>query len=1095
MYHAVVDRHESATCGSSPCSSWMSESWVRTLTIAQRAALLKKMPAARCGQPLSQAARRKLDQWREFLSLEVSEHRYPFCRIDDLSLAEFKNLLAVDASTWSRQVVSCENWMQSLERTYDKTQDAKRQDAESESSYSVDGFLNLAAPLIHQATNALKRHARQLTHKYEVSLVCPDSIATIFLPMLQSALRNIIERTLVLELHVQKLRGELEGETSEDRFHSFATRLRRREVAASIFAEYPVLAKRMVATVDQWWSYSRDFITQLCRDTPSLQETFADETPLGKLVAIEAQAGDRHRDGKSVAIAHFHGGRRLVYKPRSLSVDVHFQQLLTWLNQRGAAPRFRTLRVLDRGDHGWVEFVESSDCQTRAQVRDFYRRQGGYLAILYALRATDFHYENIIAAGEHPVLIDLETLFHPRMLGDTDSTNANQLALNCLSESVFTTGLLPHLAAFAGQSVEVDQSALGASDDEITLDAVPSWDSVATDEMRFVRVRRTVRGQHCRPIFEGRVVDYGDYSDDLQLGFAHVYQILRQQRDELLHRQGPIASFVDDEVRVVLRATRDYGLLLRESCRPDWLRDELDRDRLFEVLWGSVDLQPHLRRVVASERDQLRRGDVPLFATQPGSVDLTAGCGKRVPEYFSEPAIDTTVRHIEKFSEEDLDLQLRLIQSSYSVAAMSRSGARWPSSASNGEGQATSPERLLRAAEKVGDRLEKLAIRHDEDASWLGLVCTGNQGWRVAPLGIDLYSGLPGVVLFLAHLGKITGKERYTQLAKAGTSMTLKLVEANRENIQSIGAFEGWGGILYTLSHLVRLWHDERLMTTCQNTLPQLTKLIEGDDLLDVIGGTAGLIAGLHSFRQLCDTPSTDAVLQRCGERLATAARRMDCGVGWETSIPSGQPLTGFSHGAAGMAWALYKLNAIDDGRFHKLASSALAYERSCYSTKNGNWPDYRQRPAAAGSEDQTDPQFMVGWCHGAAGIGFARLGCLPYDMSDEIDDEIMAAVTTTLDSGFGASHCLCHGELGNLDFLLSAATLFQDEDLLSRVYRRAAGILDSICEQGWLCGVPLGAETPGLMTGLSGIGLGLLRLADPGRVPSVLSLTGLDEL
>ena len=41
-------------------------------------------------------------------------------------------------------------------------------------------------------------------------------------------------------------------------------------------------------------------------------------------------------------------------------------------------------------------------------------RQGGYLAILYALEATDFHFENLIAAGEQPVLIDLETLFHPR---------------------------------------------------------------------------------------------------------------------------------------------------------------------------------------------------------------------------------------------------------------------------------------------------------------------------------------------------------------------------------------------------------------------------------------------------------------------------------------------------------------------------------------------------------------------------------------------------------------------------------------------------------------------------------------------------------
>jgi hypothetical protein len=43
--------------------------------------------------------------------------------------------------------------------------------------------------------------------------------------------------------------------------------------------------------------------------------------------------------------------------------------------------------------------------------------------------------------------------------------------------------------------------------------------------------------------------------------------------------------------------------------------------------------------------------------------------------------------------------------------------------------------------------------------------------------------------------------------------------------------------------------------------------------------------------------------------------------------------------------------------------------------------------------------------------------------------------------------------------------------------------------EYGWVTGVPLGVETPGLMTGLAGIGYELLRLAAPERVPSVLLL------
>jgi len=72
---------------------------------------------------------------------------------------------------------------------------------------------------------------------------------------------------------------------------------------------------------------------------------------------------------------------------------------------------------------------------------------------------------------------------------------------------------------------------------------------------------------------------------------------------------------------------------------------------------------------------------------------------------------------------------------------------------------------------------------------------------------------------------------------------------------------------------------------------------------------------------------------------------------------------------------------------------------------------------------------------------------------------------------------------------------LIQAREVLSRypwsdhVDRIAAAILRSIDEDGWSCGVPLGVETPGLMTGLAGIGYGLLRLAEPSMTRSILTL------
>jgi lantibiotic modifying enzyme len=109
-----------------------------------------------------------------------------------------------------------------------------------------------------------------------------------------------------------------------------------------------------------------------------------------------------------------------------------------------------------------------------------------------------------------------------------------------------------------------------------------------------------------------------------------------------------------------------------------------------------------------------------------------------------------------------------------------------------------------------------------------------------------------------------------------------------------------------------------------------------------------------------------------------------------------------------------------------------------------------------------------------------------------EIHREIDAALRTTSERPFGASHCLCHGDLGNFETLLLATQANKRHDcpwLVEKVQRFPAEILASGREHGWRCGLPLGTETPGLMVGTAGIGYGLLRLAFPEQVPSVLSL------
>jgi len=105
------------------------------------------------------------------------------------------------------------------------------------------------------------------------------------------------------------------------------------------------------------------------------------------------------------------------------------------------------------------------------------------------------------------------------------------------------------------------------------------------------------------------------------------------------------------------------------------------------------------------------------------------------------------------------------------------------------------------------------------------------------------------------------------------------------------------------------------------------------------------------------------------------------------------------------------------------------------------------------------------------------------------IRPEIQTAVQTTIARGFGASHSLCHGDFGNLELLQQASEALGSPER-GQLERLTATILERIDRLGWPCGNPLGVESTGLMTGLAGIGYGLLRRAEPTRVPSVLTLS-----
>src|SRR5262249_36095876 len=137
-------------------------------------------------------------------------------------------------------------------------------------------------------------------------------------------------------------------------------------------------------------------------------------------------------------------------------------------------------------------------------------------------------------------------------------------------------------------------------------------------------------------------------------------------------------------------------------------------------------------------------------------------------------------------------------------------------------------------------------------------------------------------------------------------------------------------------------------------------------------------------------------------------------GLGWLVSAVASAPLTGFSHGAAGVAWALTELGAVSgEERFLRAALAGIAYERSLFLPEVGNWPDLRLD--FSHDADARSIPCGLAWCHGAPGIALGRLKMARHINRQDLQAEAEIALTTTLEAGFGFNHCLCHGDLGNL--------------------------------------------------------------------------------
>ncbi|KFE64364.1 type 2 lanthipeptide synthetase LanM family protein [Hyalangium minutum] len=826
-----------------------------------------------------------------------------------------------------------------------------------------------------------------------------------------------------------------------------------------LFSDASVLARLLSTVTEQWARHVSEIARAVKADQRELQRVFTSGAPLGRITSIQPSLSDRHQGGRTVARVTCGGGLQLFYKPRGLGVEDAWYGLLEELNARGGD--FRRLRVLDRGDRSWVEPALHAPCANTLEARQFYVRAGMLLSLFYVLEASDCFYENIIAAGAFPVLIDTETLMHHVPHRSQDGA----------FHSVIHAGFLPSWdVGPRGECFDI--SGLGATAGQVTGYLRRQWRHVNTDAMALEHVPIQVETDEHLPKLNGVSLRAADYTGELIEGFSMMYRLLRKHREELARPESPLARLGTQDIRFIFHASRFYGLLLKRLCSPQHMKTGVERSIETDILSRFYVESPeksHYVPLLAAELEALERLDIPCFKARADSHALTLPTGQVLPEAFEQSGSERVWRKLSALDEADLELQMRFIHGSLSMANPpqgAKTGARPRHAAASQETGPLTREELAAEASSIGATLQERAL--------------------FAPVRMDLYGGLGGIALFYAALEHVSGQGRRMALAALSSLRRFVATEDARRAAQEgypLGAATGVGSFLYVLCRSATLLGEPSLLEDATRAAGLIApEVIEADSAFDVMSGVAGAILGLMTLHQATGAAGALEKALHCGEHLLK--HQLPCepaGASWRTR--KGRPLTGLAHGAAGIALALLRLHAaVGDARLRQAAEQALAFEDAVFVPSEGNWPDFRQA-------HEGTPAFMSAWCHGAPGIGLARISGQALLDSPRVRRDIEAAVSSVRQQGLADKDGLCCGQTGRIELLLAAARVSGDRGLEELALRQASSVVRGARASGYrFSGVARGGFfDPSFFQGLSGIGYQLLRLAFPGRLPSVL--------
>jgi len=859
-----------------------------------------------------------------------------------------------------------------------------------------------------------------------------------------------------------------------------------------VFEEYPVLLRLMAVRLEQWVRWSEDFISRTIRDRDLIRQRLISDEKV-KISGIDF-LGDIHKGGRTKVISFC--DEKVVYKPKITRNQKIFKRLKEWLNKQ-LEYELKSPKTLQMDGYKWVEYIEQKECESIEEVRKYYIRSGQILSILYILGSVDIHQENWIACGEHPVLVDYETILHGtnKYIGDIYDF-PNKKSYNDYKSSVLSTGVLPVLAEDDSNASLREIGALVGSSSKKIRKSV-HFVAKNTDFIHLKEVKKEL-SQKNELIYKNNIQPATKWTNEIVKGVDNGLEKIYENKNK-------VKSLIEDLIiseksRFIFRPTRTYKNILKKSTKPKCLKNGL----MFEsYLMKTVrpylnsSKKPRIWPLHQREVKNLKHFNIPLFITHNNKRNIHNE-GSEISNVIDVKPIKSFNTRIESLSPEKISLQKKITEESIRARKLSTERDFLLKGGETANNLCNTKEVSLNSEVK---RIKKYIIERsfaadDQSRGWIDIqpLNRSASSYFYGPLGPGFYKGVSGIAFFLAaedYVNKNTSNKQVVhQVVSSLRNDIIRMLEHkdHNQNLFGMGGITGVGSYIYLFSYLAKFYHEEEYLDVAIKVANHLTEgIIQEDRQFDLVSGAAGTLrAVLSSYRLHGDTDLLETA-DLCAMHLLRYQHPSPSNGGAWTTL-GGRQLIGMAHGAAGIALSLADAaSIIGRSEYSDAVSKALEYIISEYDPTVSNWPDYRNLDQAA--DPKNKDAFQLRWCVGAPGV-IRSLYEIKEKFNYPVEERYILEPTSQIidiDEKSSIDH-LCCGNIGRYMVLESLDSYFSKNNFeyeASKLLKKL--VSNRLDNNGYIFFHNESDLKPvTFMQGISGIGYSLLWFENQSALPDI---------